>query len=169
MTDFGVVSPLVHLGTYPQENLARRLRTQSCEIVLAGENSEQSGLKLVLRIYLPSRQRAMPKIGAALWILVEKKTLSHLERSERVPVSIFKSLSPIASLSLWSRQPFSPRSTHAQDGTLGYTYGEYETRNTTAISHGIYTTGAHPGDVIITVTAIFATSHSAALNIAGTQ
>jgi ketosteroid isomerase-like protein len=33
--------------------------------------------------------------------------------------------------------------THAEaskDGTLGYTYGEYEARNGTAISRGIYTT-----------------------------
>jgi hypothetical protein len=40
------------------------------------KNSEQSGFKLVLRIYLPPRQRAMPKNGAALWIQVEKKHLN---------------------------------------------------------------------------------------------
>jgi hypothetical protein len=39
------------------------------------KNSEQKRLQLVLRIYLPSRQIAMPQNGAALWILVEKKTL----------------------------------------------------------------------------------------------
>jgi hypothetical protein len=51
-----------------KKTLARRLQGQSSENYLAGENSEQSGLQLVLRIYLPSGQRAMPKIGAALWI-----------------------------------------------------------------------------------------------------
>jgi len=35
--------------------------------------SDKSGCNLVFRIYLPSRQRAMPKNGAALWIQVEKK------------------------------------------------------------------------------------------------
>jgi hypothetical protein len=44
MTDFGVVSPLVHLGIYPQANLARRLRDGSPVELLAGENSDQKWL-----------------------------------------------------------------------------------------------------------------------------
>jgi hypothetical protein len=44
--------------------------------LLAGGNSEQSGLQLVLRIYAPAHRRAMPKNGAALWIQVEKKLLN---------------------------------------------------------------------------------------------
>jgi hypothetical protein len=39
------------------------------------KNSEQKRLQLVLRIYPLQRWIAMPQNGAALWILVEKKTL----------------------------------------------------------------------------------------------
>jgi hypothetical protein len=54
----------------------RRLGAHDLVKLLAGGNSEQSGLQLVLRIYAPSHRRAMPKNGAALWIQVEKKLLN---------------------------------------------------------------------------------------------
>jgi hypothetical protein len=37
--------------------------------LLAGENSEQSGLQLVFGIYALPRWIAMPQNGAALWIV----------------------------------------------------------------------------------------------------
>jgi len=50
--------------------------------LLAGGNSEQSGLQLVLRIYALLRWIAMPQNGAALWNSVEKKLLK--SRARRV-------------------------------------------------------------------------------------
>jgi hypothetical protein len=68
LTDIRVVSPLVHRGFLStRKTLAWRLREQSSEIV-GWENFEQSGLQLVLGIYLLRRWIAMPQIGAALWI-----------------------------------------------------------------------------------------------------
>lgn len=53
ITGFGVVSPLVHLGIYPQAISPAGYGDCNPVELLAGENSEQSGLHLVLRIYLP--------------------------------------------------------------------------------------------------------------------
>jgi hypothetical protein len=58
----------------------------------------KSGLQLVLRIYLPSRQIAMPQIGAALWILVEKEDFIRSRAKREIPVSILKRFSQIACL-----------------------------------------------------------------------
>jgi hypothetical protein len=41
------------------------------------ENSEQSGLQLVFRIYALPRWIAMPQNGAALWICVDKEASSN--------------------------------------------------------------------------------------------
>jgi hypothetical protein len=51
-----------------KKTLARRLPGHSSEILLAGKNSEQSGLQLVLGIYPLRCWIAMPQNGAALWI-----------------------------------------------------------------------------------------------------
>jgi hypothetical protein len=73
-----------------KQNSTPPMRTQSPEVILAGKNSEQSGLQLVLRIYLSSHQRAMPKNGAALWIVVEKKTFISAAVNELEHMGIYR-------------------------------------------------------------------------------
>jgi hypothetical protein len=59
---------------YPQADLTRQQGAIKWDCWLV-ENSEQSGFKLVFRIYPLPPWTAMPQNGAALWNRVEKEAL----------------------------------------------------------------------------------------------
>jgi hypothetical protein len=71
-----MVSPLVHRGFLSTSGSRPRRLGRDQVGLLAGENSEQSGLQLVLGIYALPRRIAMPQNGAALWIVWITKHLA---------------------------------------------------------------------------------------------